>query len=79
MDVFTLTWSTSTCEKESSKYNSPIHIYTGDREAIWRLWYLLQKEIKDYRFVTVRDAMGKKVDMTKSMAEMPIYNVSCFL
>ena len=79
MDTFTLTWATTTSREEEQKYEAPIHTYTGNREAIWRLWFLLQKELDMYKFVTVRDVFGKRVDMTRSMLEMPIYSETCFL
>jgi hypothetical protein len=53
-------------------------VYHGDREAIFNLHYLLVRDLGK-KFVTVRDKLGKEVDMSRGMLDMPLYNNNCLL
>ena len=75
---FTLTWATTSEIDPKKKYEQAIHTYYGNRTAIFELHFLLTKQL-NYPFVTVRDKMGRKVDMSAGLIGMPLYDDNCLL
>jgi len=63
--------------KDSEKYDN-IRMVSGDREAIWALWYTL-RHINNYPNVTVRDMKGEIVNCANGVTKMNIYDPSCFM
>lgn len=76
--LFTLTWNTShSSDMTEALYYGKTHTFYGDKQAVYNLAFVLKAQ--KYKFITVRDALGRVVDTESALHDTADLNPTALL